>query len=695
MCFVHLNVKSCFTFMNSILKLNEAIVKTSKNNQSHLAICDVNTMHTFYDFQNGCNDDKHVLKGNKPIEHIFGVNFLVKSRYMQDEFYLLNLIAKDEVGYRNLIELSTKAKTNKEQFAWIEYSDIERYHDGLFCLTGGSSGEIFALVVQNKENEALELLNYLHKLFKSSLYLEVMNHDIKDEVKFLESGFIEKAMEMDIYPVATNDVHYLNKKDAQYRALAVDMNSELSNLKANETDWIHRYAARYVDYNDEFYLKTEKQMEDAFKKYLPKYPQILSITQDIANQCHALVPVTKEIPVFPKPDGYTDASYLEKLMWEGFEKRFPDDSFFAEGYTRKDYEDRLKYEYDVICQMGFPGYMLIVQDYINFAKDDKVYEHPEIYFPTNIFKDYSQISERILKKDFKIMVGPGRGSGAGSLLAYVTGITSLDPIEKGLLFERFLNPERVSMPDIDTDFPNQYRYLIVDYVQNKYGFDHVSQIVTYNMLGVKSIIKNVGKALGIPYAVTDELSKNVPQSIRVKTYLDDGEEEEKEKKVETLEELKTIDYYKNKIKSDEDVKKLFQIGSLFDGLPSSTGRHACGVIIGATPLKNLCPLMEVDGVLVTQFEKKAIEAIGGLKMDFLGLITLDIEMETLRLIQDVHGVDVELESIPTDDAKTFELFQKGQTAKVFQLESQGMRNLLKRMRPTEFGHINSILALYR
>lgn len=251
------------------------------------------------------------------------------------------------------------------------------------------------------------------------------------------------------------------------------------------------------------------------------------------------------------------------------------------------------------------------------------------------------------------------------------------------------------MPDIDTDFPNQYRYLIVEYVQNKYGFDHVSQIVTYNMLGVKSIIKNVGKALGIPYAVTDELSKNVPPSIRVKTYLDDGGEEEIEKKVETLEELKTIDYYKNKIKSDEDVKKLFQIASLFDGLPSSTGRHACGVIIGATPLKNLCPLMEVDGVLVTQFEKKAIESIGGLKMDFLGLITLDIEMEAIKLIKEVHGIDVDIQEIPENDKKTMELLQKGKSSQVFQLESQGMKNLLKRMKPTDMSHITAILALYR
>lgn len=413
MSFVHLNVKSCYTFMNSILKVNEAIVKTSRNGQTHLAINDVNTMHTFFDFQNACKDDKHVLHGVAPIKHIFGVNFLVKSRYINDEYFMLNLIAKNEIGYRNLIELSTKAKTNHEQFAWVTYDDIAKFHNGLFCLTGGSSGEIFSLIIQNRQQDAEELLEFLKDLFGNDLYLEVMNHGIKDEVSFLDSGFIETALNKGIQPVATNDVYYLNKSEAQYRALAVEMNSELSKLKSNEIDWIHKFAARYVDYNDEFYLKTEKQMQEAFKKYLPKYPNLLSITQDIADRCHAKVPVTKAMPEFPKPDGYTDASYLEKLMWDGFHNRFPNDSYFADGYTRKEYEDRLKYEYDIICQMGFPGYMLIVQDYINFAKDDKVFEHPEVYFPRNIFKDYSKVSDRILNKDYKIMVGPGRGSGAG------------------------------------------------------------------------------------------------------------------------------------------------------------------------------------------------------------------------------------------------------------------------------------------
>lgn len=236
--------------------------------------------------------------------------------------------------------------------------------------------------------------------------------------------------------------------------------------------------------------------------------------------------------------------------------------------------------------------------------------------------------------------------------------------------------------------------MIVEFVQNKYGFDHVSQIVTFNLLGTKSILKRVGKSLGLSYAVTDELSKKVPDVIRKTVYLDDGGVEEKEI-VPTMEDLKDLDFFKQKIKADENIKELFSIASLFDGLPVSTGRHACGVIIGAAPIKELCPLMEVDGVLVSQFEKKAMESIGALKMDFLGLITLDIETEALRLIKEVHGVDVDLEKIPLDDRKTFDLLQKGMTSQVFQLESSGMKNLLKKMQPTDISHIIAVAALYR
>ena len=271
----------------------------------------------------------------------------------------------------------------------------------------------------------------------------------------------------------------------------------------------------------------------------------------------------------------------------------------------------------------------------------------------------------------------------------------MNPITEGLLFERFLNPSRVSMPDIDTDFMNEYRSMIIEYVQNKYGFECVSQIVTYNTLGLKSIIKNVGKVLGIPYSLTDELSKNVPKTIIKRVYLEDEDREEDREVVPTLEDLKSLKFFKERITSNEDVAQLFKIGKIFDELPSSTGKHACGVIIGANKLTQYTALMEVDGVLVTQFEKKASESIGLLKMDFLGLITLDIEAETIRLIKENYGIELRLEEIPTDDEETFKLLQEGKSLKVFQLESSGMRSLLQKMHPTNLSHINAICALYR
>ena len=683
--------------MNSIIKIRDLCDKTSRMHSNAVAITDINSMHTFYDFEQiaGKKDKKSEKATRNVIKPIFGCTFLIKSRYVDDEFFNLTLLAKDQDGYHNLIELSTLANTNGKQFASIEYQHLEKFSKGLFCLTGAEEGEVFYLETHKMHDEAIELLRFFQDIYKENLYLEVSNHFMDSEVMFLESGIIDEALEMGIPYVATNNCYYLKKEDAQYRSLAVSMNSELSNLKASEVDWIHKYASRHVDYNSEFYLKTENEMVKAFSKYLKKYPYLLSNSVKIAEECHAEVPKTKTFPEFPIPEGYDTESYFQKLMWDGFDKRFPNDEAFGDGFTRKDYVDRLNYEYDIVKKMGFLGYLLIVQDYINYAKDDKVYEHPELYFPKNHYPDYSQLSQHILEKNFPILVGPGRGSGAGSLLCYCLFITNLNPITEGLLFERFLNPSRVSMPDIDTDFMNEYRSMIIEYVQNKYGFECVSQIVTYNTLGLKSIIKNVGKVLGIPYSLTDELSKNVPKTIIKRVYLEDEDREEDREVVPTLEDLKSLKFFKERITSNEDVAQLFKIGKIFDELPSSTGKHACGVIIGANKLTQYTALMEVDGVLVTQFEKKASESIGLLKMDFLGLITLDIEAETIRLIKENYGIELRLEEIPTDDEETFKLLQEGKSLKVFQLESSGMRSLLQKMHPTNLSHINAICALYR
>ena len=347
-----------------------------------------------------------------------------------------------------LIALSTIANTNHEQFAYLTFEDLKHHGEGLFCLSGGEEGEVFDLVVNDRIDEAVMLLKDLKAFFGENLYLEVSNHFMKEEEKFIESGIIEKALSIGIDYVATNNAYYLRKEDAQYRSLAVSMNSELNSLKANEVDWIHNYASRHVDFNSEWYLKTEVEMTKAFSKYLLKYPNLLENTLKIANACQATVPKLQTFPEFPLPQGYTEESYFRELMLKGFEERFPDDSAFDPRFTRQDYIDRMEYEFETVKEMGFLGYLLIVQDYINFAKDEKVFKHPERYFPRNCYPEYSRIPEGILKKNYKIAVGPGRGSGAGSLLCYLLKITNLEPLSLDLLFERFLNIERVSMPKL-------------------------------------------------------------------------------------------------------------------------------------------------------------------------------------------------------------------------------------------------------
>lgn len=447
--FIHLNVKSCFSLMNSIIKVPELLDKTSRMHSDAVAITDLNTMHTFYDFEQAAlKKDKKSKKSKRDVIHpIFGITFMVKSMMVENEFFNLTLLAIDDTGYSNLIKLSTLANTNKKQFSYIQYDDLKFYSSGLICLTGGEEGEIFHLETTGQRQKAIDLLKLLKYRFGANLYLEVSNHFMSQEIQFLENGFIDEAITMGIDYVATNNAYYLRKEDAQYRSLAVSMNSELNNLKSHEVDWVHRYASRHIDYNDEFYLKTETEMTKAFKDYLKKYPKLLSNTVEIATKCNATVPITKTFPEFPLPSGYTEESYFRELMLKGFEERFPDNSAFDPRFTRQDYIDRMEYEFETVKEMGFLGYLLIVQDYINFAKDDKVFEHPERYFPKNCFMDYSGIPEGILKKDYKIAVGPGRGSGAGSLLCYLLKITNLEPLHYGLLFERFLNKERVSMPE--------------------------------------------------------------------------------------------------------------------------------------------------------------------------------------------------------------------------------------------------------
>lgn len=678
--FVHLNVKSEYSLLNSIAKTTELIEATRLHDVKTIALTDLNNMFNVYHFEQKCKEAN--------VKNIIGVTFSIK--YKDNQFGNITLLAKDILGYKNLVKLSTIANigechTGKNGFAYLELCNLEEYAKGLICLTGGTSGILFKYHLDKNYVEIEELVNtYIHIYGRDNVYIEMQNHNIPGENEFIRDKNIYALLQKNkIETVATNDVYYTKREHSYHRALAIEMNPNKNGIE---------FYSNYVNYNDEWYLKTPDEMTNAFKEYLSIYPNILANTVKIADLCNVSVPVEKALPEFPIPKGYNEDSYLRYLAYEGFKERFD---------GRKDidieaYKKRLEYELDVIKEMGFTAYHIITADFIQWAKDDKVYMHPERYFPKEYYQDYSTINKKLYEKDYEILVGPGRGSAAGSLLCYCLKITNLDPIKDGLLFERFLNVERVSMPDIDIDFPNAHRYDVVEYVQDKYGYEKVSQIATFQTLGVKSIIKSVGKALNLPFDLTNEMTKNVPEKELVEEEDENGNIEIVEKKIELLSQLEKYEYFITKINSNEDIMDLFKIGKILEGLPSSTGKHAAGVIIGRKDLINYMPLMEVDGVMVAQFEKKASESIGMLKMDFLGLQTLDVLAEAQKLIEQFHHEKIILDDIPLNDSDTFNtIFQTGKTGKVFQFESPGMQKLLIRMKPTCIADLCAANAAYR
>lgn len=683
--FIHLNVKSEFTLLNSILRTKDLIKFCSDYGMGHVAVADINTMYNVWHYQNAASKEK--------VHPILGCTFLIRYGGIYGN---IELFAKTREGYRNLVALSTKANAGFDKdkvCACIDLDDLLEYKKDLICLTGGTCGLFFKLYEATQDWKESEIvLKHLVDCYGSdNVFMEFQNHFLPQEKGYLDSIKVHKLMNAyGIRPVATNDVYYLKKEHSFHRSVALKMIPKAKKVPNYEKGVA--LASAIVDANDEWYLKTEEEMTLAFKPWLRKYPDILSNTVLIAERCKARVPAEKALPEFPIPEGYTEESYFRKLCEEGFHERF-------DGRNDIDldvYKERFEYEFGVIKQMGFMDYHTITADFIQWAKDDKVYEHPRRYFPEEYYPDLNALPEKVWKKDYEILVGPGRGSAAGSLLCYCLKITNLDPIKDGLLFERFLNVERVSMPDIDIDFPNKYRYEVVEYVQAKYGFEKVCQIATFQTLGVKSIIKSLGKSLGMTYEQTDKMTKNVPDTEIVEEENEEGIVTQVEKKIELLSQLEKYEFFQQEISNDDNVRQLFEIGKVLEGLPSTTGKHAAGVIIGRKNLMNYMPLMEVDGVMVSQFEKRASEDIGMLKMDFLGLQTLDVLMETRNLVEQTDSVRIDFNKIPQDDEDVFKyIFQKGNTGKVFQFESGGMRNLLKEMKPTSLADLCAANAAYR
>lgn len=639
--FTHLHVHSHYSLLDGLAKIDELINKAKETGMDSLALTDHGVMYGAIEFYS-----KAITAGIKPI---IGVEFYMtpgsrfdKTAGKSDIRNHILLLAKNKIGYHNLIKLVTKA--HLEGFYYkprIDKELLEKYHDGLIASTACIQGIVPRALLSEDKKKAKESALYFQKLFgKDSFYLEIMDHQNDTNQVRANEELIKLGKELKIPIVATNDVHYLNKEDSE-------VHDVLLCVQTNHTvDEKERLTMKNEDYS----LKSPEQMIEAFKDF----PEAIENTQKIAEMCNLEINLGKiELPLFPLPEKETANSLLEKLCRQGMVKRFPPTLFNGKKETEEYLEEvnkRLNFELKTIEKTEFASYFLIVQDVVNWAKDQN------------------------------IVVGPGRGSAAGSIVSYLLNITNVEPIKYQLLFERFLNPERISMPDIDLDFADARRNEVINYVAKKYGDDHVAQIITFGTMAARAAIRDAGRALGYNYSFCDQVAKMIPFGFTL------GQSLEK------------VPELSNSYDTDDQVKVLIDIAKKLEGVARHASTHACGVVITKNPLDFYTPRQyasQDDQTIVTQYEMHAIEDLGLLKMDFLGLKNLTIIETAINLIDKLHGIKIDIDKIPLNDKKAFEIFQIADTVGVFQLESSGMRRYLQKLKPNNLEDIIAMVALYR
>jgi DNA polymerase-3 subunit alpha len=625
MNFVHLHLHSEYSLLDGACRIDDLVDELERLEMPACAITDHGNMYGIIKFYK-----KAKAKGIKPI---IGCEIYVSPGDMteknpQEENHHLVLLAMDNTGYKNLTRIVSIAYLNGFYYKpRADKSLLEKYNEGIIALSSCIQGEISKLILKGDINGAKSVIDWYRNVFKDRFYLELQDHGMEEEARVNEV-MKRLAGEMNVPLVVTNDVHYLRKEDALYHDILLGVQT---NKKMDDPDKM-RFPT------NEFYFKTREEIEGLFRDV----PEAIENTLEIADRCNLELTFGKyHIPDYPIPEGETVVSYFRKLVEEGFRKRYGDN-------PSKEARERLEKELSVIEMMGFPGYFLIVWDVVHFAKTHN------------------------------IMVGPGRGSAAGSMVSYCLGITDVEPLGMGLLFERFLNPERISMPDIDIDFADEKRQEIIRYVTEKYGSDKVCQIITFGTMAARAAVRDVGRVLNIPYSDVDRLAKLIPFGSSISEAL------------ESSAELREIYEY------EEWARNILNFAKMLEGMPRHASTHAAGVVISKFPLMDLVPLQRgPEGDVMTQFEMGDLEELGLLKMDFLGLRTLTLLENTIKIIKDTTGEDIQLNKIPMDDRETYKLLQEGETVGVFQLESSGMRNLLRDMKPESFEDISSVLALYR
>ncbi|MGB9699103.1 MAG: DNA polymerase III subunit alpha [Thermodesulfobacteriota bacterium] len=634
--FVHLHVHTQYSLLDGAIRLEDLFRKAQEYRLPALAITDHGAMFGAIEFY-----QQALHQGIKPIIgcEVYvapGSRFEKASKGISEASFHLILLAQNLTGYKNLLKLVSTAYF--EGFYYRPRVDKEllaQYNEGLIALSSCLQGEIPYYLVKGEKDKARQAAADFKSIFNERrFYLEIQENKIPEQ-KIANAGLLEIARELSLPLVATNDCHYLERDDAGAHEI----------LLCIQTGKTLKNADRMKFSTQEFFFRAPEEMQKLFAYC----PEALANTLEIAERCNLELRLNEfKFPEFRVPEGETLDSYLEKSAQQGLAKRVQEKPELS---SKADlYYQRLEEELSMIKKMGFAGYFLIVADFIRYAKDRK------------------------------IPVGPGRGSGAGSLVAYALGITEIDPLAHGLLFERFLNPERVSPPDIDIDFCIQGREEVIQYVKNKYGADHVAQIITFGKMQARAVIRDVGRALDMPYGEVDRIAKLIPNTLNI-----------------TLEEaLVQEPRLRELVQQNPDVERLITLAKALEGLPRHASTHAAGVVISSKPLVEVVPLYRgQQNETVTQYAMKDIEKIGLIKFDFLGLKTLTMMADIVKRVRQSRGEEVDLQKIPLDDPQTYALLCAGDTSGVFQLESKGMRDLIMRLLPERFADLIALLALYR
>ena len=631
MAFAHLHVHTEYSLLDGSNKIQEYVARVKELGMTAAAITDHGVMYGVIDFYKAAN-----AAGINPI---LGCEVYVapNSRFDrekvsgEDRYYHLVLLAENNTGYSNLMKIVSKGFVDGYYYKpRVDMEVLNTYHEGIIALSACLAGEVQRNLVRGMYDEAKKVAEKYENCFgKGNFFLELQDHGIPEQ-RLVNQQLLRLSQDTGIELVATNDVHYTYADDAEAHDILLCIQT---GKKLADEDRMRYEGGQY-------YVKSEEEMKELF----PYALGALENTQKIADRCHVEIEFGKtKLPHFDVPEGYTTWTYLNKLCYEGLEEKYPKEQ-------AEELRPRLEYELSVIKEMGYIEYFLIVWDYINFARTHG------------------------------IPVGPGRGSAAGSLVSYTTGITNIEPVRYGLIFERFLNPERVSMPDIDVDFCYNRRQEVIDYVIEKYGKDCVTQIVTFGTLAARGVIRDVGRVMDLPYAYVDNIAKSIPNELGITI----------EKALVKNPELRTL------YETDTQVRKLIDMSKRLEGLPRHTSMHAAGVVISEKPMDEYVPLSRgSDGMITTQFTMTTIEELGLLKMDFLGLRTLTVIDDAVKMVNKSKGVKIDIDHIDYDDKEVLASLGTGKTEGVFQLESAGMKNFMKELKPESLEDVIAGISLYR